>query len=321
VARIGAILNVTREHQMNGIVASDYSNTEREYLEVCDFLDVLSVESSGSLWDSGRMNFWRHSVHADKDPNGPFFVRNAHLWRDGNGEIVALCISEYGKNDLFIEVMPDRVALYPRILEWIDRVWAAERGTTEIDVFADDRAKISHLETAGYVFRKHSENKRTFDLGRIPLDYRLEEGFAIRTLEETEDFDGRVALVRNAFDNPNYTLGKLRGLTESPDHVSDWDLMVISDDGIPVAYCCGWRERATPDRGHIEPVGTHNDYRRRGFAQAVIRECFARMRGAGIRTAEIAARADGEAANGLYESLSPSSRREVYQFAKSSAPR
>ena len=61
----------------------------------------------------------------------------------------------------------------------------------------------------------------------------------------------------------------------------------------------------TTDAGYIEPVGTHQAYLRRGFAKAVIRECFARMKANGIRTVEIASRAEPAVANFLHDSLSP----------------
>jgi len=67
-------------------------------------------------------------------------------------------------------------------------------------------------------------------------------------------------------------------------------------------------------------VGTHAAYQRRGFARAVIRECFARMRTAGIRTVEIASRAEPVVANLLYDSLSPTSKREVHKYGKRVRP-
>jgi len=196
------------------------------------------------------------------------------------------------------------------------RTWAATRDATEIDVFADDAEKIRLLTERGYAFLHQFENKRTYDLERIDLGYTLESGFTVRAFSETPDYAGRVALVRNAFDNPNYSEERLRGLLGSPEHVDVWDLMVVLPEGTPVSYCVGWREWGREDRGFIEPVGTHAAYRRRGFAQAVIRECFARMKAAGIRTVEIASRAEPAVANFLYDSLSPATKREVHKYGK-----
>ncbi len=122
--------------------------------------------------------------------------------------------------------------------------------------------------------------------------------------------------MQNAFDNPSYSEANVNGLTGSPDYVAAYDLMVVSPDGQPVAYCVGWRERAREACGTIEPVGTHAAFRRRGFATAVLRECFARMKADGIETVDIASRAEPAVANHLYDALSPSQKRKVYKYRK-----
>jgi len=262
------------------------------------------------------MGFCRHSLHAGEDPGGAFFGENAHLWRDEDEGIVALCISEYGKSDLFIEVSPSYREIYPEIFRWIEEVWAADRTEIEVDVFREDADKIRRLEENGFRFLRHFENKRTYELETVPLRYALDEGFTIRTFTEHPDMAGRVALVRNAFDNPDYGEERLKGLMSSPDYRSEYDLMVVSPEGQPVAYCVGWHERARVGHGFVEPVGTHADFRRRGFAQAVVRECFARMKARGIRSVEIASRAEPAVANFLYDSLVPASKREVRKYGK-----
>lgn len=293
-----------------------YSNTDEEYQEICAFLDALSTQDPCMLWESGRMNFWRYNVHANKDPQGPFFRDNVHLWRADNGKIVALCISEYGENDLFIEVQPAYHHIYPDIFRWVNDVWAANREAIEIDVFSDDVRKIARLEAQGFAFSHHFENLRRYDLDNIEIDYDLEDGFAIQTVSESGNYAGRVALVQNAFDNPNYAENNLKGLMASPDHIDEYNLMVVSPEGQPVAYCVGWHDHAKEHGGYVEPVGTHADFRRRGFATAVIRECFARMKANGIKTVEIASRAEPAVANFLYDSLSPQTKREVHKYVK-----
>ena len=93
----------------------DGSNTTRWHGSIeenCDFLDALATRYlMPRFWESGRMNFWRYNVHADKDPEGPFFRENVHVWRAEDGAMVALFISEYGGDAIFIEVMPEYRAL------------------------------------------------------------------------------------------------------------------------------------------------------------------------------------------------------------------
>ncbi|MBN1318148.1 MAG: GNAT family N-acetyltransferase [Anaerolineales bacterium] len=299
-----------------GIIDTAYGNTEEEYQEFCNFLNTLSTQDPNMLWESGRMNFWRYSIHAGKEPQDRFFKDNVHVWRSDKREIVGVCISEYGKNDLFIEVLPEYNEIYPEIFRWINDAWAATREIIEIDIFGDNRNKISWLEKFGFTFQRHYENKQSYVLDEIDLGYQLEKGFRIQTFSEVNDHAGRVALVQSAFDNPNYSEKKFKGLMASPDYIDEYNLIVISPDGLPVAYCVGWHDRAKKNIGYTEPVGTHAEYRRRGFAQAVIRECFVRMKANGIQVVEIASRAEPDVANYLYDSLSPRDKRKVHRYSK-----
>jgi ribosomal protein S18 acetylase RimI-like enzyme len=298
---------------------SAYTNTDEEYREICDFLNTLSTKDPFAHWESGRMNFWRHGLHADKDPDGPFFRENVHLWRAEDGALVALFISEYGGDDFFVEVMPEYQGIYPDIFRWIDDHWARTRTRIEIDVFSDDEEKTRRLEARGFQFKCHFENERTYDLNEVDLDYALEEGFTVQAFSESVDYASSVELVRSAFANPQYTEGRLRGLIASPDYVEAYHLTVVSPEGKHVAYCVGWHENAKEHAGYIEPVGTHAAYRRRGFATAVIKECFRRMRANGIRTVEIASGAEPNVSNFLYDSLQPKTKREVHKYAKAVA--
>ena len=303
-----------------GVYDVAYNNTDEEYQEICDFLDALSTQDPFMNWESGRMNFWRYNIHANREPQDPFFRGNVHTWRTDEQGIVALCISEYGQNDLFIEVMPDYHNIYPDVFRWMNTVWATTRDVIEIDVFSDDVQKIARLEAQGFSFLRHFENKRIYYLDQVETGYELEEGFTIQEFSESLDYAGRVALVQNAFNNPTYTENNLRSLISSPDHIDEYHLMIVSPEGQPVAYCVGWHEHADEHKGYIEPVGTHANYRRRGFAKAIIRECFARMKANGIKTVDIASRAEPNVSNFLYDSLSPQIKREVHTYTKKVQP-
>ncbi len=301
---------------MMNITDMVYSNTDEEDHDICEFLNALAKKDPFMLWESGRMSSWRYGLHANKNPPDRFFRDNAHVWRTNSQKIVALCISEYGRNDLFIEVLPEYHGIYPDIFRWIDTTWATTRTTIEIQTFRDDTHKIHRLETQGFSFLCHFENKRTYDLEQIDLGYTLEEGFTIQTFSASLDFAGRVALVQSAFKNPKYTEKNLKGLMASPDYSDEYHLLVISPDKQYVAYCIGWPDQATEHSGYIEPVGTHATYRQRGFAKAINKECFRRMKANGINTVNIASMAEPNVSNYLYDSLSPQIKREVHKYAK-----
>ena len=70
--------------------------------------------------------------------------------------------------------------------------------------------------------------------------------------------------------------------------------------GVPAALFNGaYRARLAPDA-----------------ASAAIKECFRRMKANGIRTVEIASRAEPNISNFLYDSLHPQTKREVHKYAR-----
>jgi mycothiol synthase len=297
-------------------IDSAYANTDREYRDVCEFLNRLAELDPCALWESGRMNFWRHGIHARKEQDDPFFPDNAHVWRSRNGGVVGLCISEYGRNDMFIEALPECREIYSDMLRWVMHEWASTRFEVEVDLFSEDAWKIGRLEADGFVFLHHFENKRYYDLEEVDLEYDLEKGFTIRTLSSAHDCAGRVALVRSVFENPDYSERNLNGLMTSPDYIDEYNLSVFSPEGEQVAYCIGWHEQAREHAGYVEPVGTHEAYRGRGLAKAVVKECFARLKANGVATVEISSRAEPAVSNFLYDSLSPYRKREVHKYGK-----
>jgi GNAT superfamily N-acetyltransferase len=59
-------------------------------------------------------------------------------------------------------------------------------------------------------------------------------------------------------------------------------------------------------------VGTHPEYRKRGFAKVLLTECFIRLRRHGISKAQIIG--FSEAAMKLYSSLMPAEEHELLEY-------
>ena len=87
------------------ITEHSYTNSDVEFNLIKDFLFDLSDYPEVDLnWDAGRMDWWRYSIHAEKELD--FFQANAHYWRSDSGKVVGLFISEYGRDDFFALVQP-----------------------------------------------------------------------------------------------------------------------------------------------------------------------------------------------------------------------
>jgi ribosomal protein S18 acetylase RimI-like enzyme len=77
----------------------------------------------------------------------------------------------------------------------------------------------------------------------------------------------------------------------------------------------GWIEENDPQAGYIEPMGTHADYRRRGFATCLAKECFKRLWRKGVKNVSIASHAEPNISNFLYESLNPVSVKKGFNYS------
>jgi ribosomal protein S18 acetylase RimI-like enzyme len=89
------------------------------------------------------------------------------------------------------------------------------------------------------------------------------------------------------------------------------DLSVITPEGIHAAGCVGFSDPASGS-AEVEKVCTQNQYQRKGLAEAVIRECFQRLRQRGIQWAYITGYSTR--ANALYEKLGPCKQKQWFHY-------
>ena len=294
---------------------TEYNNSDKQYSEIMNFLSEVEKTDSELFWDTGRMIFWRHAIHGKKNEGDVFFAENVKLWVE-NGRVIGLCISEYGRDDMFVIVLPSHTEIYDDMFDWIESTWGKDKECIEMDVSENDADKIKLLEKHGYQLKMHYENLRTYDMKTIDLSYKLEDGFTIQAFYENMNFESRVEVVKSAFENNQYSKENLLGLHSSEDYVKDLDLCVVSPKGQIAAYCIGWKDKNSEHSGYIEPVGTHKDFRKRGFASAIIKECFARMKAMGMDTVVVASRAEPNISNFLYDSLKPIAIKRILKYTK-----
>ena len=292
-----------------------YNNTDEEYARIKEFLMRVQVISGyDNNWDVGRLNWWRYNVHSQKEVD--FFRENAHYWADERGTVTGLFISEYGRNDFFAMAAPGYPGLLEEIITWGERSWGKEKEEISTSIFTDDVKKAGMLKKLGYGDEQHESNVRYYDLTDYNFTYDLKPGYRIISFNEFGSYEQRLNTVRNAFNVANYPKERLVALQSSPQYIPELDLLVAAPDGRCAAYCMGWIEEYDASRGYIEPMGTHSDFRRMGFASALAKECFKRLHALGVATAAIASDAEPNISNFLYESLKPSYIKRAYEFKK-----
>jgi GNAT superfamily N-acetyltransferase len=139
---------------------------------------------------------------------------------------------------------------------------------------------------------------------KVKEEILLESEFTIEDMLVHPDLKGKTLLYNNAWRNnnnfSNYDLLIYEYNRESPCFNPKFDLSVVNKNGIHVASCVAFIDYKN-NYAEIEKVCSHSEYRNRGLAEAVIRECFKRLFNEGIEYAYIGG-SSNEAKN-LYAKL------------------
>jgi len=128
----------------------------------------------------------------------------------------------------------------------------------------------------------------------------LPDGYSFRSAKGIEDA-AALADVHNAAFGPIWTPELYRKVMESPGYEPERELVIQTPEGTFAAFSIIWFDHLNRT-GLFEPVGTHNDHRRRGFGRAIILYGMQQMAATGMEFASIAHFGNNEAARGLYQS-------------------
>jgi GNAT superfamily N-acetyltransferase len=247
-----------------------------------------------TTWCLGRLTDWKHGLWGAKPSIPRFCERNAHLWFDGLGDLVAAAISEEGGPQAVVLTTRGHRFLFEEVLAWAVTSWG-ERGPLSVEVTEAAQVEVAALERCG--FRPASTfHAYTFDLTRpLPPPPPLPPGFAIVDMASNPDYAGRRRLRADAFEGrTDLTEAELArdleldaAARESPIYHPATDVVVRSDDGRLVAGCEALID-ARNAAADIERICTHSAYRRRGLARAAIHDCLRRLREMGMVRAHIA---------------------------------
>jgi ribosomal protein S18 acetylase RimI-like enzyme len=129
----------------------------------------------------------------------------------------------------------------------------------------------------------------------------LPEGFSFQSAKGIEDAAALAEVHNASFSPTNWNPELYRKVMESPGYAPERELVIQAPDGIYVAFTVTWYDHLNRT-GLFEPIGTHKDYRRRGFGRAIMLYGMRWMAAAGMKFASVAHFGDNQAARGLYQS-------------------
>lgn len=283
-------------------VHEKYVDAPENFNNTHHFLRKL-VTWTGKLqtWEFVRFEFW-YRYEAPKSTDPDFMENNARLWKNEADEIIGLFISESGGSFFSLIVHPDYPDLAGEMVAWTRKVWGGGKKKLNTDCYPYG-LEVQALLDQGFVQDSHIGNTRKYDLVHTEYTLNLPEGFSIRSMAEMADDEAKSELIEQVFSPAVSIPVKTEYWRKHlPSYNAELDLSVVDDQGRPVAFCFGFVDQ---DSGIavIETIGTHPDYRQRGFGKAVVTACFMRLKEQGVTTAYITG--FSAEANALYQSLQP----------------
>lgn len=169
------------------------------------------------------------------------------------------------------------------------------------DAFRDDTARIKLLLALGW----EADNELPYILNRTEINSIdvpvLPDGYSFQSAKGVEDAAALAEVHNAAFGRVGWTPELYRKVMESPGYAPERELVIQSPDGTYVAFTVIWYDHLNRT-GLFEPVGTHKDYRCRGFGRAIVLYGMQQMSAAGMEFATVGHFGLNEAARRLYQS-------------------
>jgi predicted N-acetyltransferase YhbS len=308
---------------------------ERDFMRVRDFLvDTYAAFEAPVNWGIERWNYARYFVAPmlgsyGTDAGTPQGSLDAirlwedlvGLWEDEEGEVAGVATIEHpvawhpGFGEMFVERHPGHMGLLDEMLAFGEQRYAhPEKNAVHIYVYEDDEPLLAAVERRGYVVNaERSESHLELEIGELP-EPDLPDGFAIRTMAEECDVDKRREIFGRSFNHEDPkewpSAFAYRELMKAPDYRKEDDLFIVAPDGRYAACAIIWYDEANRV-GHLEPLGTHPDFRKRGLARELNFECLRRMKDLGATHMPMAGGFDP-----FYEAIGFKKMRTCYRWEK-----
>lgn len=283
-----------------------FDDTQHDFEKMWDFVrQDYARRQDEFIWLFSRLADWKYGLWHERKYFPFFFRNNAQLWFTGFQELVGFLLSEDGDPRFTVFTREGYEFLEKEILDWAVMHWKDRPPALQTEVREQQSCFRATLESCGFRAKGVIASTRKYCLlEKVAEEIKLDAGFKIVDMDSNGDYRGKRALQKDAFVKEVHVsdtdMWAYEYSRESPTYVGYYDLSVIDESGKHVAGCQGFVDYAYRI-AEIERICTHREFRRKGLAEAVVRECFRRLHQHGIEYAYITGYS-GEA-NGLYEKL------------------
>jgi ribosomal protein S18 acetylase RimI-like enzyme len=263
---------------------------------------------TGAGWHIGDIP-WGRRQHIGREPEWPTM-----LW-ERDGEAVGWGWVRL-PGDLDVCADPAHAEVLEEILAWFPT--AAPAVELAVTTMNGDQHVIDALHKAGYaeVPDDHLLLRYHHDLADLPAPV-VPDGFTVRPVAGDDEVERRVEAHRSAFHPSRVTPDSYAGVRASWPYRQELDWVVEAPDGRFAAFCLIWWDERN-GTAELEPVGTHQDFRRLGLARAACLGAMRRARELGATDAVVMSTGDPAkpAARGLYLDLGFVDHSRTLRFAR-----
>ena len=253
---------------------------------------------------------------------------NVRLWFDEHENLMAWAVFQTPFWTIDCACHPEHESyIHREIVSWADDRAHAIAGTPYghpawyVTVFSEQVNRIRDLEEAGFTCQSYvGENSWSQVLMRrsLPTPVRAYEprpGFTVRPLAGEREVEKYVDLHQAVFQSKNMTVEWRRRILQHPNYIPNLDIVVESPDGRLVAFCICWFDGKTMS-GHVEPLGSHKDFRAYGLGRVALSEGLRRLQSLGAKQIFVETDNYRNTALRLYELFGFQVLREVLIYRK-----
>lgn len=240
---------------------------------------------------------------------------NVGLWFDDDQRLVAWAVLQAPFWTIDYVCHPDHeLHLHRELLSWADQRARAtqntpyERAAWFVMVFPGQTDRIRDLEDMGFTCQSDVGDDAWSKVlmrrsSTMPVKrYEPRAGFKVRSLAGEKEVGAYVELHRSVFESKNMTTEWRERTLQHRDYDPELDIVVESPDGRLVAFCVCWFDKVSKV-GHVEPLGSHRDFRAYALGRVALSEGVHRLRSLGAQSIFVETDNYRNTAFRLYESF------------------
>jgi ribosomal protein S18 acetylase RimI-like enzyme len=253
---------------------------------------------------------------------------NVSLWFDQNQLLIAWAVLQTPFWTIDYVCHPKYEShLHQEIL-----IWANQRAQVTLHtpyerpawfamVFSGQTDRIHDLENAGFKCQSDVGDDSWSKVlmcrsSQTPVKvYEPRSGFIVRPLAGEKEVQNYVELHQSVFESKNMTIDWRVRTLQHPDYNPDLDIVVESPDGRLVAFCICWFNENSRE-GHVEPLGSHKDFRQYALGRVALSEGLRRLQLLGVQNIYVETDNYRNTAFRLYESFGFQTIQDVLVYRK-----